>query len=49
MNMEAKPQLEPSMQESGSAMERKSELTIAIATALLVVLGATVIYAQDHA
>jgi len=30
-------------------MERKSKLTIAIATAVLAVLGATVIYAQDHA
>jgi hypothetical protein len=48
MNMEAKPQLDPSMQERGSSMERKSKLTIAIATALLVVLGATVIYAQDE-
>jgi hypothetical protein len=35
--------------EKGSAMERKSKLTIAIATAVLAVLGATVIYAQDHA
>lgn len=33
--------------EKGSAMERKSNLTIAIATAVLAVLGATVIYAQD--
>jgi Cytochrome P460 len=33
----------------GSAMERKSKLTIAIATAVLSVLGAAVIYAQDHA
>jgi len=30
-------------------MERKSKLTIAIAAAVLAVLGATVIYAQDHA
>jgi hypothetical protein len=35
--------------EKGSAMERKSNLTIAITTAVLAVLGATVIYAQDHA
>ena len=35
--------------EKGSAMERKSKLTIVIATAVLAVLGATVIYAQDHA
>src|SRR5271170_3182447 len=35
--------------ENGSAMERKSNLAIAIATAVLAVLGATVIYAQDHA
>jgi hypothetical protein len=35
--------------EKGSAMEHKSKLTIAIATAVLAVLGATVIYAQDHA
>jgi hypothetical protein len=35
--------------EKGSAMQRKSKLTIAIATAVLAVLGATVIYAQDHA
>jgi hypothetical protein len=33
----------------GSVMERKSKLTIAIATAVLAVLAATVIYAQDHA
>jgi hypothetical protein len=33
--------------EKGSAMERKNYLTIAIATAVLAVLGATVIYAQD--
>jgi hypothetical protein len=32
-----------------SAMEHKSKLTIAIATAILAVLGATVIYPQDHA
>src|SRR5260370_21705203 len=31
----------------GSAMERKSKLTIAIATAVLAVLGAMVVYAQD--
>jgi hypothetical protein len=31
----------------GSAMERKSKLTIAIATAVLAALGATVIYAHD--
>jgi hypothetical protein len=30
-------------------MERKSKLTIAIATAVLAVLGATAIYAQEHA
>ncbi len=30
-------------------MERKSKRTIAIATAMLAVLGATVIYAQEHA
>ena len=30
-------------------MEHKSKLTIVIATAVLTVLGATVIYAQDHA
>src|SRR6202050_3289334 len=30
-------------------MERKSKLTIAIATAVLAVLGAAVIYAQEHA
>ena len=30
-------------------MERKSKLTIAIAAAVLAVLGVTVIYAQDHA
>src|SRR5271163_1699301 len=35
--------------EKGSAMERKSKLTIAIATAVVAVLGAAVIYAQDHA
>jgi hypothetical protein len=35
--------------EKGSAMERKTKLTIAIATAVLAVLGATVIYAQGHA
>jgi Cytochrome P460 len=35
--------------EKGSAMERNSKLTIAIAIAVLAVLGATVIYAQDHA
>jgi hypothetical protein len=34
--------------EKGSAMERKSDLTIAIATAVLVVLGAAAVYAQDH-
>jgi hypothetical protein len=32
-----------------SVMERGSKLTMAIATAALAVLGATVIYAQDHA
>jgi hypothetical protein len=32
----------------GSAMERKIKLTIAIITAVLAVLGAAVIYAQDH-
>src|ERR1700730_10555151 len=31
----------------GSAMKRKSKLTIAIATAVLAVLGATAVYAQD--
>src|SRR6202171_574273 len=31
----------------GSAMKRKSKLTIAIATAALAVLGATTVYAQD--
>ena len=31
----------------GSAMERKSKLTIAIATAVLAVLGAAAVYAQD--
>ncbi|MGB8542931.1 MAG: zinc-binding dehydrogenase [Candidatus Acidiferrales bacterium] len=30
-------------------MERKSKLAIAIATAVLAVVGATIIYAQDHA
>jgi len=35
--------------EKGSAMERNSKLTIAIATAVLAALCATVIYAQDHA
>jgi hypothetical protein len=35
--------------EKGSAMERNSKLTIAIAIAVLAVLGATVICAQDHA
>src|SRR5271170_5806759 len=30
-------------------MERKSKLTIAIAAAVLAILGVTVIYAQDHA
>src|SRR5271156_2675250 len=29
-------------------MERKSKLTIAIAAAVLAILGVTVIYAQDH-
>jgi hypothetical protein len=33
----------------GSAMERKSKLKIAVAAGLLAVLGASVIYAQDHA
>jgi Cytochrome P460 len=33
--------------EKGSAMERKSKLTIAMATAVLVVLGAAAVYAQD--
>jgi hypothetical protein len=33
----------------GSAMERKSKIAIAIAIAGLAVLGATVIYAQEHA
>jgi hypothetical protein len=33
----------------GSAMERKSNLAILIASAVLAVLGSTVIYAQDHA
>jgi hypothetical protein len=37
------------LKKRGSAMERKSKLTIVIATAVLAVLGATVIYAQDHA
>src|SRR6266852_5801777 len=31
----------------GSAMKRKSKLTIAIATAALAVLGGTTVYAQD--
>ena len=35
--------------EKGSAMERNSKLTIAIAIAVLAILGATVICAQDHA
>jgi len=30
-------------------MERKSNLTIVVAIAVLAVLGATIIYAQDHA
>jgi hypothetical protein len=33
----------------GSTMERKSKLKIAVAAAFLAVLGASVIYAQDHA
>jgi hypothetical protein len=33
----------------GSVMERGSKLKMAIATAALAVLGATGIYAQDHA
>jgi hypothetical protein len=33
----------------GSAMERKSKLTILIASAVLAVFGSAVIYAQDHA
>jgi hypothetical protein len=33
----------------GSAMERKSKLKIAVAAGFLAVLGASVIYAQDHA
>jgi Cytochrome P460 len=37
------------IQRRGSAMKRKSKLTIAIAIAVLAVLGATVIYAEDHA
>jgi hypothetical protein len=32
-----------------SSMERKSKLTIAIAAGVLAVLGAAVVYAQDHA
>ena len=36
-----------SLVEKGSAMKRKSKLTIAIATAVLAVLGAMVVYAQD--
>src|SRR5256884_4402767 len=32
---------------NGSAMKRKSKLTIAIATAVLAVLGGTAVYAQD--
>jgi hypothetical protein len=35
--------------EKGSAMKRRSKLTIAIATAVLAVLGAAAVYAQDHA
>jgi hypothetical protein len=34
--------------EKGSVMKRKSKITIAIVTAVLAALGATVIYAQDH-
>jgi hypothetical protein len=49
MNMEAKPQLEQATRKRGTAMESKGRLTIAIATAVLVVLGVTVIYAEDHA
>jgi Cytochrome P460 len=37
------------IQGRGSGMECKSKLTIAIAIAVLAVLGATVIYAEDHA
>jgi hypothetical protein len=33
--------------EKGSAVERKSTLMIAIATAMLAVLGAAAVYAQD--
>jgi hypothetical protein len=47
MNMEAKPQLERATRKRG--MERRSTPTIAIAAAVVVVLGATVICAQDHA
>ena len=47
--MEAKPQLEQATRKRGTAMESKGRLTIAIATAVLVVLGVTVIYAEDHA
>jgi hypothetical protein len=35
------------VKKKGSAMTRKSKLTIAIATAVLAVLGATAVYAQD--
>jgi Cytochrome P460 len=43
------PKMEILFARKGSAMERKSKRTIVIATAVLAVLGATVIYAQDHA
>ena len=35
------------VKKKGSAMKRKSKLTIAIAMAVLAVLGATAVYAQD--
>jgi hypothetical protein len=35
------------MFKKGSAMERKSKLTIAIAAAVLAILGVTALYAQD--